>query len=611
VTVGSWSRLALAAQAVNLSVGLFIGALLTWHHDRERYGVGDGTLIGCEESSEVSCQVVNTSAWSEVLGIPVGTWSFAAHLAVFALIFPAWRGQATARGMMILAGALATLGSGWFYYVSKVELGFVCAWCLRIYGVNFLILVLALLSGRPAWPDLRAVAGTVTAFLGASLLAVGGERLYRAQLLGDETPTLAQPAPAAVEGDDPAGAIPARTLTVTTEDQNTAELRLGPDDAWKGKADAEVVVVEFADLECPYCKRLANEMKRLEATYGDRVLFVFKHFPMDPACNPGVKNRLHPEACLAARFAVCAKEQQKFWRFHDLAFKNQHDLGEAALRAYAQSAGLDADRLNTCLADPASAAAVRADAEAGQALDLHGTPRVFLQGKLYRSGSSAEVMARAIEEALGASAADAAQRAAALREVQAALPPVPEDTPPTRALALGDLRFSIDTFEASLDGDQAVSRRHLVPALRTTWYEAQAACAAAGKRLCTEREWVSACQGAAAIDDDGDGEWADDLIEGTAYPYGDDHQPGRCWDGKEGDAFRPVYTGESPGCVSAGGVYDLTGNVEEWAGTTPETAVLLGGAWDTSKDNARCYRRNHRFGPGYATARTGFRCCGP
>ena len=64
-----------------------------------------------------------------------------------------------------------------------------------------------------------------------------------------------------------------------------------------------------------------------------------------------------------------------------------------------------------------------------------------------------------------------------------------------------------------------------------------------------------------------------------------------------------------PGCVTEQGVYDLTGNVEEWVGATPETAVLLGGGYDTSKDHARCYRRNDTYGPGYANKRTGFRCC--
>ena len=73
--------------------------------------------------------------------------------------------------------------------------------------------------------------------------------------------------------------------------------------------------------------------------------------------------------------------------------------------------------------------------------------------------------------------------------------------------------------------------------------------------------------------------------------------------------MRPVYTGEMPGCVTPDGVYDMTGNIEEWVGTSAEEAVLLGGAYDTPNDKARCYRRNNTFGAGYASKRTGFRCC--
>ena len=64
-----------------------------------------------------------------------------------------------------------------------------------------------------------------------------------------------------------------------------------------------------------------------------------------------------------------------------------------------------------------------------------------------------------------------------------------------------------------------------------------------------------------------------------------------------------------PACVTKTGVYDLAGNVEEWIGTTPTNAVLIGGAFDTPDDKARCSRRNDTFGAGYSNLRTGFRCC--
>ena len=235
---------------------------------------------------------------------------------------------------------------------------------------------------------------------------------------------------------------------------------------------------------------------------------------------------------------------------------------------------------------------------------------MYINGNVYRGGTAAEAVARALEEALGKSTADAQQSAQALH-VEQNIAPIAADVPAVRSLSMGPLHFTIDTFEASLENGAALSSKHRIPATRMSWYAARDACVAAGKRLCTEQEWVSACQGAAAVDDNSNGQYADDMIEGTAYPYGDYHEPDRCWDDKLGDKFRAVYTGEMPGCVGTSGVYDLTGNVEEWVGDSPEHAVLLGGGWDTKEDHARCYHRNDSFGAAYSSPRSGFRCCTP
>ena len=605
---GVGQRAAMALVTALAAFGVFVGGLMTWHHDTQLYGAESEQteLIGCTESAEVNCDVVNTSAWSEMMGVPIATLAIPFYLVVAALALMALRGRQGARELLIGAGTFAIAYSGLLFYISKTELGYVCAWCIRLYITNLGIFLLAWVGPRPRMPETNLVAVTGSLFLGLTLVSAGVERLYRASLSGPGSVSVAS---AGAEQDkDPSGPAPALSLAVTTEDGRLSTLVVSPEDAWTGKHDSPVSVVMFGDLQCGYCKRSSAELSRLQASYGDRVLFVFKHFAMDPTCNPGMKNRKHDKACLAAKAAVCAQQQGRFWPFHDLAYKNQHELGRDALRQYAVEAGVDAGPWDACMASSDADQRVQRDGAAGQSIDIHGTPRIFINGVLYRAGTSAEAMAKAIETALGADAISAAQAAAKLRETTA-LPPVPADVPPTRQLTFGELRYTMDTFEAAIVDGKAVSAKHQIPALRTSWFDAKAACEAAGRRMCTEEEWVSACQGARALDDNHNGELADDMIEGTAYPHGDLHDPRRCWDGKDAATSRPVYTGELPGCVTAAGVYDLTGNVEEWAGETPEKAVLLGGAFDTSEDHARCYRRNDSFGAGYAAPRTGFRCC--
>jgi protein-disulfide isomerase/uncharacterized membrane protein len=602
---------ALALILVGATFGVFVGGLLTWHHDVQLYGGEQAELIGCVESATVNCDVVNTSAWSEIAGIPLGTLAIPAYLLVGTLAALGLRGRREVLTPLAVAGGVAVIASAFLFYISKVELGVVCAWCLRLYATNAAIAVLAFVAGKPDGkfdPAIIRIGAAV--FLGTLVLSAGAERVWRGTLVGD-APSMATGSVAKLAG-DPSGPAPELRFDVTTEDGKQASFRLDPDDAWKGPRDAKIAVVEFADLQCGYCKRANSEMNRLYEAYGDRVLFVWKHFPMNPDCNPGVKNKKHRDACRAAAAATCAGKQGKFWEYTNLAFKNQHQLGDAYLSSYAKNLGLDTTAFDACVRSPTAMAEVRHDAEVGGSLDIHGTPRIFIDGKLYRSGTSAEAMARAIEAALGSSASES--RAAMLRESAGTTPAIPEDVPAMRSIEAGGLKFQIDTFEAAILAGKASSGKHLVPATRTSWHEAAASCAAAGKRLCTEEEWVTACQGARAIDENGNGEFADDMIEGTAYPYGDFHEKGRCWEDHEvdpqsADPWRPVYTGEMPACVTPSGVYDMTGNVEEWVGATPETAVLLGGAFDTSEDHARCYRRNDTFGAGYASLRTGFRCC--
>ena len=389
--------------------GIFVGGLMTWHHDTQLFATdaAQGELIGCTESAAVDCDLVNTSEYSELGGVPIATFAIPFYASVLLLAIQGLRKKEGVEPLIAAAGVFATGYSIFLFAVSKTQLHYVCAWCLRLYAVNAAILILGVLALTKAQPDRNLLVTASGVFVGLTLLGVGGERFFRASLVGGEREAIS--ATGQDRGDrDPQGDAPTLSFTVKTEDEREATLTLDPDDAWTGNRDAKVAVVMFGDLECGYCKRSSAELSRLEATYGDRVLFVFKHFPMNPDCNPGVKNKKHRSACEAAKASVCAKQQGVFWKFHDLTYKNQHQLGDDDLRRYAVGAGADGARFDACMATTEPLEEVRHDASVGASLDIHGTPRIFVNGNLYRSGSSAEVMARAIEVALGAPTRDTA-----------------------------------------------------------------------------------------------------------------------------------------------------------------------------------------------------------
>ena len=139
----------------------------------------------------------------------------------------------------------------------------------------------------------------------------------------------------------------------------------------RGPADAPVTLLEYGDFECPFCGQAFWELKRLEQAVGDRVGFVFRHFPLAHA---------HPHARLAAEAAEAAGAQGKFWEMHDTLFTNQRALELPDLLEYADDIGLDKPRFTRDLQDHCFLPKVRRDFREGVRSGVNGTPTIFING---------------------------------------------------------------------------------------------------------------------------------------------------------------------------------------------------------------------------------------
>ncbi len=137
----------------------------------------------------------------------------------------------------------------------------------------------------------------------------------------------------------------------------------------RGAPDAKVVIVAFADFECPYCARANEAVQEVMKTYEGRVRLVFRHYPLS----------FHPHAARAAAAAVCAAEQGRFWEFHDALFASQ-DLDEESLKLQASALGLDDATFASCLTSERAQATVKRDLAAGKAAGVSGTPAFFING---------------------------------------------------------------------------------------------------------------------------------------------------------------------------------------------------------------------------------------
>jgi protein-disulfide isomerase len=157
----------------------------------------------------------------------------------------------------------------------------------------------------------------------------------------------------------------------------------------RGDANAPVTVVEFTDFQCPACAGLHPVLEQVLPTYGTRVRFVVRNFPLSR----------HPQARKAAEAADAANAQGKFFEYTALLFKRQNALDVPSLKKYATEIGLDRARFDAELDSGKYAQEVKHDLDDGQIYGIDGTPTIFINGIALRD-LTAEALRAAIDKAL-------------------------------------------------------------------------------------------------------------------------------------------------------------------------------------------------------------------
>ncbi len=173
------------------------------------------------------------------------------------------------------------------------------------------------------------------------------------------------------------------------------------DDPFLGPEDAEIVVVEYSDFQCPFCGAAAGKNAQLisqfqaqhvgwepavvglkELAAEGKIKLVFKHFPLG----------FHNYAQKAAEASEAAHAQGMFWEYHDKLFENPNSLAEKDLIKYAEEVGLDVERFTRELQGEAYAASVKKDAQEGARAGVTGTPTFFVNGKVFEGAQPFSVL---------------------------------------------------------------------------------------------------------------------------------------------------------------------------------------------------------------------------
>jgi protein-disulfide isomerase len=157
-----------------------------------------------------------------------------------------------------------------------------------------------------------------------------------------------------------------------------------------GPATAPVEIIEFSDFQCPYCLAVRPTLKRVLDTYGNRVHFVYRNYPL-----PG-----HANARPAAEAAQCANEQGQFWRYHDRLFADPSKLSSADLHNSAIDLGLDATRFDACVASHKYKSVLDDDIQVADGAGVSGTPAFFINGRMLSGAQPFEAFKRIIDDEL-------------------------------------------------------------------------------------------------------------------------------------------------------------------------------------------------------------------
>ena len=173
---------------------------------------------------------------------------------------------------------------------------------------------------------------------------------------------------------------PSPVGTLPTTPQQTAEVEVAPvtaDDHIKGNPNAPIMIVEYSDYDCPFCKNFHETMTQIMNEFGadGKVAWVYRHFPLV---------QLHPNAPKLAEASECVAElggNDAFWKFSDLVFGERETNAQtnmALLPDFAAQAGVNKDAFSTCLASGKYTQTINEDVDAALKTGARGTPHSFL-----------------------------------------------------------------------------------------------------------------------------------------------------------------------------------------------------------------------------------------
>ena len=353
--------------------GLYVSDQLIEIHALAAIGAADTGI--CASGAGFSCNDAALSSLGKIAGMPVAALGFAFYLCALLMViarrFTAQLPLLRSLPDVFVFGALSSTAYSLFLGVMSVfSIGKLCPLCIVLYGTNLAMLIVAW-KGHPdgGMVALKRSAGLIKDPALWATVVVFVTTIPIANIMDAHHSAIA------------ASQAPKKT-DITEQAPNeipVLEVEVGKSPT-RGPASAVIEVVEFSDFECPYCRRLADNLRDAAKLAPELFRYTFKHFPMDSSCNRNLEGIMHQNACDAAVAMVCAQRLGKAWEMHDTIFENQKALSKGVYLTFAAKIGMDPETFGACLTDPTALAEVKENIDQGIKLEVDGTPTWFVNG---------------------------------------------------------------------------------------------------------------------------------------------------------------------------------------------------------------------------------------
>ena len=151
---------------------------------------------------------------------------------------------------------------------------------------------------------------------------------------------------------------------------------------YKGSIDAPLHLVEYSDFLCPHCRSFAAAVGKYQAQMKGKLVVFYKNYPLDQACNPGLRRTVHPGACNLALGAICAQKSDRFWAYHDKVFRRPpKNASVDDVVAVGLSVGLEAPEFRSCIGSASAQQELARQVTEAKKVGVKSTPSVFLNNK--------------------------------------------------------------------------------------------------------------------------------------------------------------------------------------------------------------------------------------